>query len=88
VWNHKLITSIEYAKNIEPKTDYFIRLSPLTRYLKMMKTGYEHIAKKKISHLLYMEDMRLIGKTEEDCKRLLEPLVMIFTWNCGLKMCK
>jgi hypothetical protein len=34
-----------------------------------MNTGYDYITKKKISHLFYMENLRLIGKTEEDCKK-------------------
>lgn len=46
--NHKLIISIKNVKNVEPRTNYLISLSPLTGYLKMMKVGTEeHITKKK-----------------------------------------
>jgi hypothetical protein len=81
--------SIEMEK-IEPGANYFIALSPLTGYLKMLNIGYEeHVTKNKISHLLFIEDLRLIGKRKEDRKKsykLLKPLVLIFIWNCGLKM--
>lgn len=56
----------------------------------MMNTVMNISQKKNISHLLCMEDMRMIGKTEKDCEsyRLFESLVIIFIWKCGLKMCK
>jgi hypothetical protein len=48
VGNHKLIISIKNVKNVEPRTNYLISLSPLTGYLKMMNVGTEeHITKKK-----------------------------------------
>jgi len=40
---------------------------PLTEQLNRLNTGYEeHITKTKISHLLYMDDLRLIAKSEEE----------------------
>ena len=36
-------------------------------------TGYaEHITKKKVSHLLYMDDLKLIGKTEEKLQKQMQ----------------
>jgi hypothetical protein len=85
VGNHKVIISIENVKNVEPRTNYSISFSPLTRYLKMMNTGIEeHITKKKISHLLYMEDLRLTGKTVEGCKKL--QTVKIFSYDIHTKL--
>ena len=53
-----------------------------------MSTGYEeHTNKTKISHLLYMDDFRLIGKTKEELQKRykkLEPSVKISIWNSDL----
>jgi oligoribonuclease (3'-5' exoribonuclease) len=37
---------------------------PLTEQLNQLNTGYEHAIKTRVSHLLYMDDFKLIGKTE------------------------
>ena len=45
---------------------FCICLIPLTEQLNRLNTGYEeHISKTKISHLLYMDDLKLITKSEE-----------------------
>jgi hypothetical protein len=45
-------------------------LIPLTEQLNRLNTGYEeHTTKKKISHLLYMDDLKLIAKSEEKLQR-------------------
>jgi hypothetical protein len=39
----------------------------------MLNTGYEEpVTKNKISHLLFTEDLRLIDKRAEDCKKKLQ----------------
>jgi hypothetical protein len=45
---------------------FFICLIPLTEQLNRLNTGYEHKTNTKISHLLYMDDLKLIGKSEEE----------------------
>jgi hypothetical protein len=71
VGNHELIISIVDVKYVEPRKNYLIGLSTFTGYLKMMNTGIEeHTTNKKISRLLYMEDLRLISKTVEGCKKV------------------
>jgi hypothetical protein len=43
---------------------------PLTEQLKRLNIGYEeHITKTKISHLLYMDDVQLIAKSEEELRK-------------------
>ena len=45
---------------------FCIRLNTLTEQLHRLNTGYEeHTTKTKISHLLYMDDLKLIAKSEE-----------------------
>ena len=38
---------------------------PLTEQLNRLNTGYEEHTKTKISHLLYMDDLKVIAKSEE-----------------------
>jgi hypothetical protein len=53
-----------------------------------MKTGYEkHTTKTVISHLLYMDDLKLIAKSEEELQKQIQTvkiLVLIFIWNFDL----
>ena len=64
---------------------FCICLIPLRQQLNMLNTGYEeHITKTKISHLLYMDDLKLIAKSEEDLRKQIKQLkllVMIFIWT-------
>jgi hypothetical protein len=47
---------IENGKTIDPGANYFISLSPVTGYFKMLNPGYkEHITKKKITLTLHGE---------------------------------
>jgi hypothetical protein len=47
--------------------------------------GFEgHRANIKVSHLLYMDDFNLIGKTEDELQKqmqVVEPSVIICIWN-------
>ena len=44
---------------------FCICLIPLTEPLNRLNTGYEeHTTKTKISHLLYMDDLKLIAKSD------------------------
>ena len=46
---------------------------PLTEQLNRLNTGYEeYTTKTKISHLLYMDDLKLIVKSEEELKKQIE----------------
>jgi len=46
---------------------FCISLIPFTGQLNKMNTGYEeHTTKTEVSHLLYMDDLKLIGNTEEE----------------------
>jgi hypothetical protein len=46
---------------------FCICLIPLTEQLNKLNTGCEeHITKTKISHLLYVDDFKLIAKSEEE----------------------
>jgi hypothetical protein len=45
-------------------------LIPLTELLNRLNTGYEeHITKTEISQLLYMDDLKLIAKSEEELRK-------------------
>jgi hypothetical protein len=46
---------------------FCICLHPLTEQMNKLNTGYEeHTTKTKMSHLLYMDDLKLIVKSEEE----------------------
>jgi hypothetical protein len=53
-----------------------------------MSTGYEeHTTKTKISHLLYVGDLKLIAKSEKELQKEIQTvknLVMIFIWILDL----
>jgi hypothetical protein len=52
---------------------FCISLIPLTQQLNRLNTGYEdHIAKTKISHLLYMDDLKLLGRSEEELQKQIQ----------------
>jgi hypothetical protein len=61
---------------------FSICLLPFTEQLKKLNTGYEkHKTKTKISHLLYMDDLKLIAKSEEKLQKQIQTvknLVIIF----------
>ena len=61
---------------------FCICLIPLTEQLNRLNTGYEeHITKTKISHLLYMGDLKLIAKSQEELRKQLKLLAIIFIWT-------
>jgi len=50
-----------------------ICLLPVTEQLNTLNTGYEeHTTKTKISHLLYMDDLKLIAKSEEELQKQIQ----------------
>jgi len=52
---------------------FFICLIPLTEQLNRLNIGYEkHTTKTKISHLLYVDDMKLIAKSEEELYKQIQ----------------
>ena len=68
---------------------FCICLIPLTEQLNRLNTGYEeHTTTTKISHLLYMGDLKLIAKSEEELQKQLKTSIMISMWNLDLKMCQ
>jgi len=56
-----------------------------------LNTGYEkHTTKTKISHLLYMDDLKLIGKTKEELQKQVQVIRTFSDDICmeyGLNMC-
>jgi hypothetical protein len=67
-------------------TTAILHLIPLTEQLNRLNTGYEeHTTKTKISHLLYVDDLKLTAKSEEELQKQLKPLAMISIWNLDLK---
>jgi hypothetical protein len=48
-------------------------LNSLTEQLNRLNTGYEdHTTKTKISHLLYIDDLKLLGKSEEELQKQIQ----------------
>ena len=62
---------------------FCICLIPLTEKLNGLNTGYEeYTTKTKISHLLYMDDLKLIAKSEEELQKQIQTVLI---WNLDLK---
>ena len=66
-------------------------LIPLTEKMNKLKTGYEkHTTKTKISHLFYVDDLKLIAKSEEELQKQIQT-VKIFSddihMEFGLEKC-
>jgi len=66
-------------------------LIPLTEQLNRLNTGYEeHMTKTKISHLLHMDNLKLIAKSEEELRKQIQT-VKTFSddihMDFGLEMC-
>jgi hypothetical protein len=52
---------------------FCICLLPLTEQLNKLNTGYEeHTTKTKISHLLYVGDLKLISKSEKELQKQIQ----------------
>ena len=52
---------------------FCICLILLTEQVNWLNTGYEeHATKTKFSHLLYMDDMKLIAKSEEELQKQIQ----------------
>jgi hypothetical protein len=63
---------------------YCIGLMPLTEQLNKLNTGYkEHTTYIKISHLLYTDNLKLIGKTQEE---LLKQVQVVRTFSDDIHM--
>jgi hypothetical protein len=56
---------------------FFISLIPLTEQLNKLNTGYEeHTTRTEIPHTLYMNNLKLMGKTEEELQKQMQTV-----WN-------
>ena len=70
---------------------FCICLIPLTEQMNRLNTGYEeYTTKTKISHLLYMDDLKLIAmlnqrKNFKNRYKQLKPSAIILIWNLDLK---
>jgi hypothetical protein len=70
---------------------FFIALSPLTHKLNKADCGYQvHGTGGKISHLLYMDDLKLLSRSEDNLENELQIVKAIskdITMNFGLEKC-
>ena len=70
---------------------FCICLIPLTEQLNRLNTGYEeHTTKTKISHLLSMDDLKLIAKSEEELKKQIHTVktfINDINMEFGLEKC-
>jgi hypothetical protein len=69
---HKIECGIFQGDSLSPLL-YCVCLIPLTEQLNRLNTGYEgYTTETKISHLLYMDDLKLIAKSEEELQRQIQ----------------
>jgi len=70
--NIKIQCGIFQGDSLSPLL-FCICLLPVTEHLNKLNTGYEeHTTKTKISHLLYMDDLKLIAKPEEEIQKQIQ----------------
>jgi hypothetical protein len=66
-------------------------LIPLTIELNRADCGYQvHGTERKISHLLYMDDLKLLGRNENDLEneiKIVQTLSKVINMNFGLEKC-
>jgi len=68
----KIQCGIFQGDSLSPQL-FCICLIPLTEQLNRLNTGYEeHTTKTKILHLLYMDDLKLIAKSEEELQKWIQ----------------
>ena len=63
---------------------FVMAMIPLTQVLRKSKMGYEFKNKATINHLLYMDDLKLFGKTNNDIQSLINT-VRIFSSDIGMQ---
>ena len=70
---------------------FCICLIPLTEKLNKLNTVYEeHATKKKLSHLFYMDDLKLIAKSEEEIQKQIQTVKTfsdVIHMEFGLEKC-
>jgi hypothetical protein len=70
---------------------FCICLLPLTKQLNMLNTGYEkHTPKTEISNLLYVEDLKLIAKSEKELQKQIQTVKTfndVILMDFGLDKC-
>jgi len=68
-----------------------IALIPFTNELNRADCGYQvHGTERKISHLLYMDELKLLGKNENDLKneiKIVQTISKYMNMNFGLEKC-
>jgi len=70
---------------------FCICLIPLTEQLNRLNAGYEeHMTKIKISHLLYIDDLKLIAKSDEELRKHIQTVTTFsddMHMDFGLEKC-
>jgi len=70
---------------------FCIALIPLTNELNRAGCGYQvHGTERKISHLLYMDDLKLLGRNENELKnelKIVQTISKDMNVNFGLEKC-
>ena len=70
---------------------FCIALIPLTNELNRADCGYQvHGTERKISHLLYMDDLKLLGRNENELKnemKIVQTISKDMNMNFGLEKC-
>ena len=63
---------------------FVMAMIPLTSILRKAKPGYVYKNKTKINHLLYMDDLKLYGKSKDDMETLMNT-VRVFSDDIGMQ---
>ena len=94
-WNTRLEYSGEHLTNVDIKRGIFqgdslspllfvLSLIPLSMILREADRGYQFRQGKKVNHLLYMDDLKIYGKSKNDLEALMNT-VRIYTNDIRMK---
>jgi len=88
--SNAVTTHSDTKRNISPLL-FGIALIPLTNELNRTDCGYQvHGTERKISHLLYTDDLKLLGGNENDLKneiKIVQTISKDINMNFGLEKC-
>ena len=93
--NKAVTTHSDTKRNIPRGLSFAITLCiaiiPLTNELNRADCGYQvHGTERKISHLLHMDDLKLLGRNENDWKndmKIVQTISKDINMNFGLEKC-
>ena len=64
---------------------FVLCMTPLTLILRKSTEGYDLAKQFKVNHLLFMDDLKLFGKSEDQIDLLVQITVQLFSEDIGME---